>query len=75
MPRRRNILCIFALVMAVIGRLFDLGRSNAAFALATLLPVAGYVLWRILHGGTEPRHGQRKTLENNVTSKVVEGQL
>jgi MFS transporter, ACS family, hexuronate transporter len=43
-----------ALVMPVVGRLFDLHRYNAAFALATLLPIAGYVVWRTLHCRTEP---------------------
>ena len=66
---------IVALFMPVVGRLFDLHRYNAAFALATLLPVAGYVVWRTLHSGTEPRQGQRKAAQNNSTSEVVEGQL
>jgi ACS family hexuronate transporter-like MFS transporter len=32
---------VVALLMPLVGRLFDLHRYNAAFALATLLPVAG----------------------------------
>ena len=40
---------VVALGMPVVGRLFDLHRYNAAFALATLLPVTGYVVWRRLH--------------------------
>ena len=59
--------------MAVTGRQFDLHRYHAVFALATLLPVAGYVLWRILHGGTEPRHEQRKALENNINVNSTYG--
>lgn len=39
---------IVALEMPLVGRLFDLRAYNAAFALATLLPVAGYTLWRLL---------------------------
>ena len=50
---------VVALIMPVVGRLFDLHRYNAAFALATLLPVAGYVVWRTLHSGTERWQGQR----------------
>lgn len=37
---------VVALEMPVAGRLFDLHRYDAAFALAALLPVAGYALWR-----------------------------
>jgi ACS family hexuronate transporter-like MFS transporter len=37
-----------ALYMPVIGRLFDLHRYGAAFCLATMLPIAGYTLWRVL---------------------------
>jgi sugar phosphate permease len=45
---------VVALVMPVVGTLFDLHRYNSAFALATLLPVAGYVTWRILYRETQP---------------------
>ncbi|MBV9675474.1 MAG: hypothetical protein JO185_04015, partial [Acidobacteriaceae bacterium] len=44
---------VVALFMPVVGRLFDLHRYDAAFALATLLPVAGYVSWLRLHGATQ----------------------
>lgn len=36
---------IVALVMPVFGRLFDQGRYDAAFALATAFPILGYVGW------------------------------
>jgi len=35
-----------ALVMPIVGRLFDMRRYDAAFVLATLFPVAGYAIWR-----------------------------
>ena len=59
---------VVALFMPVVGRLFDLHRYNAAFALATLLPVAGYVVWRTLHSGTDPMQAQKTAAENNSTS-------
>jgi hypothetical protein len=37
------------LVMPIFGRLFDQGRYDAAFALATVFPVLGYVGWRTLN--------------------------
>jgi len=66
---------VVALFMPVVGRLFDLHRYNAAFALATLLPVAGYVVWRTLHCGTGLWQGQRQPAENKSTTETVEGQL
>ena len=36
---------IVALVMPGIGRLFDLQFYSAAFELASLFPVCGYLLW------------------------------
>jgi ACS family hexuronate transporter-like MFS transporter len=39
---------VVALYMPLIGRLFDLHRYGVAFGLATLLPVVGYTLWRVL---------------------------
>ncbi|MBV9038813.1 MAG: MFS transporter [Acidobacteriaceae bacterium] len=50
---------VVALFMPVVGRLFDLHRYDAAFALATLLPVAGYVIWLRLHGATQPGEDKR----------------
>ena len=38
-----------ALVMPVVGRLFDLHWYNGAFALAASCPVVGYLVWRKLH--------------------------
>jgi hypothetical protein len=38
-----------AIVMPGIGRLFDSRSYNAVFAIATLLPIAGYVLWSLLN--------------------------
>ena len=38
-----------ALVMPVVGRLFDLHWYNGAFALAASGPVVGYLVWRKLH--------------------------
>ncbi len=35
-------------VMPMMGRLFDLHRYNAAFVYAALIPIAGYLAWRIL---------------------------
>jgi hypothetical protein len=46
---------VVALVMPVVGRLFDLHRYNAAFTLATLLPIAGYVVWRTFRIGSSSR--------------------
>jgi ACS family hexuronate transporter-like MFS transporter len=37
-----------AVIMPVFGRLFDLSRFDAGFALAALFPVAGYLTWRML---------------------------
>jgi ACS family hexuronate transporter-like MFS transporter len=34
-----------ALVMPVFGHLFDLGRFDAGFLLAAVLPLGGYLLW------------------------------
>ena len=39
---------VVALEMPLIGGLFDLHWYSAAFALATVLPVAGYSIWRVL---------------------------
>lgn len=39
-----------AVVMPVFGRLFDLARFDAGFALAAAFPVAGYATWRTLSG-------------------------
>jgi hypothetical protein len=36
------------------GRLFDLRSYGWAFTLATLLPIIGYAIWRVLDG-TPPR--------------------
>ena len=41
-----------ALMMPLFGYLFDLHQYNAAFGLAALCPVAGYLCWRVI---TEPR--------------------
>jgi ACS family hexuronate transporter-like MFS transporter len=38
-----------AVLMPVFGRLFDLERYGAAFALAAALPPAGYLLWRVMN--------------------------
>ena len=46
---------VLALEMPVIGRLFDLRSYGWAFALATLLPIVGYAIWRVLDGRL-PRH-------------------
>ena len=37
-----------ALIMPVFGRLFDLARFDAGFALAALFPVAAFVAWSVL---------------------------
>ncbi len=37
-----------ALTMPIFGRLFDLQRWGSAFALAALIPVAGYGIWHFL---------------------------
>ena len=42
---------VLALEMPVIGRLFDLRSYGSAFALATLLPIIGYAVWRVLDEG------------------------
>jgi ACS family hexuronate transporter-like MFS transporter len=38
-----------AVVMPVFGRLFDLARFDAGFALAAAFPVAGYATWRAIN--------------------------
>lgn len=38
-----------AIAMPVFGRLFDLARFDAGFALAAAFPVAGYATWRIVN--------------------------
>ncbi len=40
---------VVALAMPGVGKLFDLHWYNAAFGLATVFPIAGYVLWRSLN--------------------------
>jgi MFS transporter, ACS family, hexuronate transporter len=45
---------VVALEMPVVGKLFDLQRYDMAFALATVLPIMGYALWRWLHNSTDP---------------------
>jgi len=47
-------LAVVALSVPAVGRLFDLKWYNEAFALAALLPVAGYALWRMLDPSTVP---------------------
>lgn len=43
--------------MPMLGRLFDQHRYDAAFAIATLVPFLGYVLWRALdRRKTDERH-------------------
>jgi MFS transporter, ACS family, hexuronate transporter len=39
---------VVALVMPVFGRLFDQGSYDAAFALASIFPIAGFLAWRLL---------------------------
>lgn len=39
---------VVAVLMPVFGRLFDQGRYDAAFALATAFPILGYIGWRWL---------------------------
>ena len=39
---------VVAVAMPGAGRLFDLHNYNAAFGLATALPVAGYFIWRFM---------------------------
>jgi ACS family hexuronate transporter-like MFS transporter len=40
---------LVALVMPVFGRLFDQTRWDAAFALATLFPLVGFAIWRVVN--------------------------
>jgi hypothetical protein len=35
-----------AVVMPLFGRLIDRGRWDAAFLLAAVVPMAGYLLWK-----------------------------
>jgi ACS family hexuronate transporter-like MFS transporter len=47
-----------ALFMPLAGRLFDAGRPETAFVVASLVPVAGYALWFVLdaqHAGSVQR--------------------
>jgi ACS family hexuronate transporter-like MFS transporter len=39
---------VLAIVMPGVGRLFDLHSYNAAFAAASIFPIAGYAVWRRL---------------------------
>lgn len=39
---------VVALVMPLFGRLFDQQRYDAAFVIAAVFPVSGYVLWKLL---------------------------
>jgi MFS transporter, ACS family, hexuronate transporter len=41
---------IVALMMPWLGRMFDQSAYAAAFRIATLFPIAGYVLWLVLSG-------------------------
>ena len=50
---------VVALEMPVIGMLFDLHAYVAAFALAALLPLAGYLVWRMLDGKL-PQHDEER---------------
>jgi len=43
-----------AIVMPVVGRLFDQRRYDAAFLLAALFPVAGYAVWRWINRTGKP---------------------
>ena len=45
---------VVAIEMPVMGRLFDLRSYGWAFTVATLLPIIGYAIWRVLDG-TQPR--------------------
>jgi nitrate/nitrite transporter NarK len=47
---------VLALELPVIGRLFDLQAYGWAFALAALLGVLGYTIWRVLDAGGLPAH-------------------
>lgn len=42
-----------AVIMPLFGRLFDLGRYDAAFALAAALPALGYAIWRWINRGVD----------------------
>jgi hypothetical protein len=50
---------VVALEMPVIGRLFDLHRYAVAFGVAAAVPVAGYVLWRVLDSLRFATHASR----------------
>jgi ACS family hexuronate transporter-like MFS transporter len=41
---------VLAIEMPVVGRLFDQRSYDSAFALATLLPIIGFAIWRVLDG-------------------------
>jgi len=45
---------VLAIEMPVMGRMFDLRSYGWAFTVATLLPIIGYAIWRVLDG-TQPR--------------------
>ena len=53
-----------ALLMPVVGRLFDLRWYNVAFGLATLLPLVGYALWWVLDRSTDPRRVESRSICN-----------
>jgi ACS family hexuronate transporter-like MFS transporter len=48
---------VIALTSPSFGRLFDQGRYDVAFRIATLFPIAGYLLWRLFSAQTVRRTG------------------
>jgi len=51
-----------AVVMPIFGRLFDLSRFDAGFALAAGFPVAGYVVWRMINRGRGAQREEGRTV-------------
>ena len=53
---------VVALLMPLFGRLFDQRRYDAAFALAAVVPVLGYLGWLALHRPSRPGSSERRLL-------------
>jgi ACS family hexuronate transporter-like MFS transporter len=56
-----------AVVMPLFGRLIDRGRWDAAFLLAAMVPLAGYLLWRVLNRPEPVRPAPCRSVRSSPT--------